>query len=213
MQAAAIGAARGLGVEEAWRAAWVDRYGVGPEATRRERRTARAVLARRRRMDRRAARRGELVIVGGTLTERSRGESPVSPPAAYISGGVAELEQMLRDAAAGRGGMLDSPGGPHERSYRERMSAHPDEPVGGDERPKRSGAERSPDPHPDGEGERPKRRRARKVSARGDRLAEVRRLLDARSTMSGAEIAAELGIPESTARRLRARVLRERGER
>lgn len=221
VQATAIGAARGLDVEAAWRAAWVDRYGIGPEATRRERRMARAVLARRRRMDRKAARRGELAIVGGTLTERSAltgrpggsEDVPLTPHAAYARGGVAELEQMLREAAAGgQGATLDAPGGPHERSHRERMSAHHDEPVSDDERPDHSDTERSTKRQSGGKGERPKRRRSRKAIARGDRLAEVRRLLDERPDMSGAQIAATLGIPESTARRLRARVLDERGE-
>jgi hypothetical protein len=66
-QAAAIGAARGLDAEEAWRAAWVDRYGIGPDSTRRERRTARKILARQQRADRKAAKAGHLVIADGVI--------------------------------------------------------------------------------------------------------------------------------------------------
>ncbi|NUT91253.1 MAG: DUF2637 domain-containing protein [Saccharothrix sp.] len=66
--AAAIHAARtDLDTETAWRAAWVDRYGVGPDSTRRDRRLARVIVRHQRRADRRAAREGALTIVGGII--------------------------------------------------------------------------------------------------------------------------------------------------
>src|SRR5205807_310144 len=53
--------------DAAWRAAWVDRYGVGPEATRRDRQLARYVVRQQWRTDRAAARRGDLMIVSGVI--------------------------------------------------------------------------------------------------------------------------------------------------
>ncbi|MEV5711262.1 DUF2637 domain-containing protein [Actinoallomurus sp. NPDC052274] len=67
MAAASIAAARGLDVEAAWRAAWVDRYGIGPDSTRRDRQTARVILARQQRADRKAAKAGHLAIVDGAI--------------------------------------------------------------------------------------------------------------------------------------------------
>ena len=82
VRAAALGAAQGLDGEAAWRAAWADRYGVGPESTRRERRTARVVLARARKADRRAARAGALVIAEGRLVRPAAPPAGVTAPAA-----------------------------------------------------------------------------------------------------------------------------------
>jgi hypothetical protein len=86
LQAAAIAAARGIDAEDAWRAAWVDRYGVGPETTRSERRTARVVMAREQRAARRSARRGGLTIADGQVVpaawfddaDEQPGRSPMS---------------------------------------------------------------------------------------------------------------------------------------
>lgn len=239
-QAAAIAAARGVEAEDAWRAAWIDRYGIGPEATRRERRTSRTVLARQQRTDRKAARSGDLVIQDGVLLRPAQPEfeetarvvgdwkdprphsDEVEYPdlSAYVAGGIAEFEELLEDQASAHGDTLELPGAPSdERSSGEVLSAQQDASVSGDERSDTTGRERSKSGRADtasGEGERSKpRRRTRKASAqlgRADRLPAVRRLLTDRPEMSGADIAAELGIPESTARRLRSRVLRERGE-
>jgi hypothetical protein len=67
--AASISAAYGptAGRDTAWRAAWVDRYGIGPEATRRDRRLARLIVREQWRADRAAARRGDLMIVSGVI--------------------------------------------------------------------------------------------------------------------------------------------------
>lgn len=70
--AASIRAARGASCSdgEAWQAAWIDRYGVGPDAPRRERALARTVATRQHRADRRAARKGEIGMVGGLMLGR-----------------------------------------------------------------------------------------------------------------------------------------------
>ena len=136
VQASAIGAARHLDAVAAWRAAWVDRYGIGPDSTRHERRAARAVMSRQRRWARKAARKGVLAVVDGALVERSdrpdaerAGEAahPISPRVGFVD----DLEQMLRAAAEAPGTTLDLFGGPHERSHSERMSAHDDDPASG----------------------------------------------------------------------------------
>lgn len=67
MSAAALAAARGITPEEAWRAAWIERYGLGPEASRRERLVARQVLKRERKAACKAAGKGGLTIVDGQL--------------------------------------------------------------------------------------------------------------------------------------------------
>uniref|UniRef100_UPI003F496153 DUF2637 domain-containing protein n=1 Tax=Sphaerisporangium sp. CA-236357 TaxID=3240030 RepID=UPI003F496153 len=67
--AASIRAARGEActVDEAWTAAWVDRYGVGPDSSRRDRRLARRIIATQRKADREAAKDGALTIVDGRI--------------------------------------------------------------------------------------------------------------------------------------------------
>lgn len=65
--AASLRAARELDASTAWRLAWEDRYGVGPESTRRERRLARHIMRREITTDRKAARAGELTIVAGRV--------------------------------------------------------------------------------------------------------------------------------------------------
>lgn len=70
--AASIRAARGpaCSPEEAWALAWRDRYGVGPDASRRDRRLAALIVRHATRAERRAARRGELGMVGGVILGR-----------------------------------------------------------------------------------------------------------------------------------------------
>lgn len=91
LTALSIRVAHGAGAdsETAWRAAWVDRYGVGPQATRRDRRLARLIVRHEARRDRTAANRGDLVIVSGvilrtlptvsTSTQDDAGETPATP--------------------------------------------------------------------------------------------------------------------------------------
>ncbi|HYS38446.1 MAG TPA: DUF2637 domain-containing protein, partial [Pseudonocardiaceae bacterium] len=89
--AVSIAATRGAGTDQeaAWQAGWTDRYGVGPDASRRDRRLARLIIRAQWESDREAARRGDLVIVSGvilrTLPDRrvstpdDRTDTPVTP--------------------------------------------------------------------------------------------------------------------------------------
>ncbi|GGK94248.1 hypothetical protein Ppa06_64590 [Planomonospora parontospora subsp. parontospora] len=67
--AASIRASRGeqCSIEEAWTAAWIDRYGVGPQASRRDRTLARSIVRYQRAADRQAAKDGRLLIVDGSI--------------------------------------------------------------------------------------------------------------------------------------------------
>ncbi len=65
--AASLRAARELTPAEAWRLAWIDRFGVGPDASRRERRLARLAVRRDARDDRKAVRAGDVVVVNGRV--------------------------------------------------------------------------------------------------------------------------------------------------
>ncbi|MGW2161825.1 DUF2637 domain-containing protein [Nonomuraea sp. NPDC001699] len=71
-EAASVAAARGSACSQdaAWQAAWIDRYGVGPDASRRERRLTARILRRQARADRSAARKGQLSMVGGVVIGR-----------------------------------------------------------------------------------------------------------------------------------------------
>ncbi|GHH63692.1 hypothetical protein GCM10017673_05060 [Streptosporangium violaceochromogenes] len=70
--AASIRAAHGAdcSIDQAWAAAWIDRYGVGPESSRRERKLARSIVRHQSKADRRAARNGRLSIVAGSIVGR-----------------------------------------------------------------------------------------------------------------------------------------------
>ncbi|TLP66527.1 DUF2637 domain-containing protein [Microbispora triticiradicis] len=81
--AASIRAAQGCSIDEAWSAAWIDRYGVGPDAPRRDRRVARRVLRHQSRADRAAAKDGLLSIVDGSIV---RADAAPMPPAAREAG-------------------------------------------------------------------------------------------------------------------------------
>ncbi|MGH3097922.1 MAG: hypothetical protein ACRDMV_18220 [Streptosporangiales bacterium] len=74
--AASLRAARELDAATAWRLAWIDQYGVGPDATRRDRRLAHVIVSREAREDRKAARDGRLTVLAGrvqyTFGERVR---------------------------------------------------------------------------------------------------------------------------------------------
>lgn len=65
--AASIRGARDLDPVAAWRLAWEDRYGVGPESTRRERRLGRVIVRREAREHRKAARSGQITIIAGRV--------------------------------------------------------------------------------------------------------------------------------------------------
>jgi len=79
--AASIRAARGpaCSQDEAWHAAWVDRYGVGPDVPRRDRRLAALIVRATAKAERRAARKGELGLVGGVVIGRPLPPVTVSP--------------------------------------------------------------------------------------------------------------------------------------
>ncbi|MDN3357804.1 DUF2637 domain-containing protein [Actinomadura sp. DC4] len=97
-QAAAISAARGVAADEAWRAAWIDRYGVGPEATRRARRTARKILSRQQRADRDAAGAGNLAIKDGVIVRTDVEPTDAERDAAILETALAdEVEAWLAD--------------------------------------------------------------------------------------------------------------------
>ncbi|KAB2351607.1 DUF2637 domain-containing protein [Actinomadura rudentiformis] len=264
---AAIAAARDIPTDQAWHAAWVDRYGLGPEATRSERRIARAVMRRQARAARRSARKGGLTVVDGQVVptqwfddsserpheragqltvdapvdgeaERSRplAEEPqeVRETVARVLGQdlVRDVERYLSTRTEQPGGLAELPtDGPHEPSAAERWGSGVD---GADERPApahdtdtgrigESCDERPVSAHDD-DGERSRKRpgeRPRKRSPKGrrsrrggqgehaQRLAQVRKLLAEDPEMSGGQIAARTGIPESTARRLAAQVRAE----
>lgn len=57
----------GLTDERAWHEAWVDRFGVGPNTSRRERRLARLAIRSAARNDRKAARAGDVTIIDGRV--------------------------------------------------------------------------------------------------------------------------------------------------
>ncbi|WP_436764389.1 DUF2637 domain-containing protein [Streptosporangium sp. V21-05] len=67
--AASIRASRGAdcSIEDAWSAAWIDRYGVGPASSRKDRKLARSIVAYERKADKAAAKDGRLVIVDGSI--------------------------------------------------------------------------------------------------------------------------------------------------
>jgi hypothetical protein len=87
--AASIRAAKGCSVEDAWAAAWVDRFGVGPDTSRRDRRLARKVVRYQAKADRAAAKDGRLSIVDGQIVGR-----PSLDPAPADPEGEKAIEQL-----------------------------------------------------------------------------------------------------------------------
>jgi hypothetical protein len=87
LAALSISASRGAGTDQetAWRTGWTDRYGVGPNASRRDRRLARLIIRAQWAADQAAARRGDLMIVSGVILRTlpagvdSQKETPVTP--------------------------------------------------------------------------------------------------------------------------------------
>jgi hypothetical protein len=64
LAAASIRAARHVAPAESWRLAWMDRFGVGPDSTRAERRIAKVITTRQAKADQEAAAKGEITLVG-----------------------------------------------------------------------------------------------------------------------------------------------------
>lgn len=67
--AASIRARQDTDRETAWTLAWMDRFGVGPESTRRERKLGKRVLRKTWRDDKKAAKNGGFVVVGSRLQQ------------------------------------------------------------------------------------------------------------------------------------------------
>lgn len=68
LAATSLRAARdGLTVDEAWELAWRDRFGVGPDASRRDRVLARLALRRAVQEDREAVKAGEVTVIDGRV--------------------------------------------------------------------------------------------------------------------------------------------------
>lgn len=68
LAATSLRAARdGLTAAQAWHEAWIDRFGVGPDASRRERRLARRALRQTGKAARKAARAGDVTVVDGKV--------------------------------------------------------------------------------------------------------------------------------------------------
>ncbi|MFI6513310.1 DUF2637 domain-containing protein [Streptosporangium sp. NPDC050855] len=65
--AASIQGAQGCSIDEAWQQAWIDRFGVGPSSSRRDRKLARSIVSYEKKADRAAAKNGRLVIVDGSI--------------------------------------------------------------------------------------------------------------------------------------------------
>lgn len=66
--ATSLRAARdGLTLDQAWEMAWRDRFGVGPDASHRERRLGRLVVRREAREDRKAVRNGDATVIDGRV--------------------------------------------------------------------------------------------------------------------------------------------------
>ncbi|HEX3785045.1 MAG TPA: DUF2637 domain-containing protein [Pseudonocardiaceae bacterium] len=87
---------------EAWRAAWINRYGFGPEASRRDRRLGRLIIKHESKADREAAQRGDLVIINGvilrclpTLIASTNDSSSESPETAIEQGKLSRLAAAL----------------------------------------------------------------------------------------------------------------------
>lgn len=88
--AASIRASRGAdcSIETAWTAAWIDRYGVGPAASRRDRKLARSIVGYEKKADRAAAKDGRLVIVDGSIVR------PGTTPAESIEAGEEAMARL-----------------------------------------------------------------------------------------------------------------------
>lgn len=102
-QAASIRAARGADctIDDAWSAAWADRHGIGPDASRRDRALARSIVRHQGKADRAAAKSGRLSIAGGAIVGRpSTAPDPVESEPVESAAPVVEVEQLDAPAPA-----------------------------------------------------------------------------------------------------------------
>jgi hypothetical protein len=99
LSALRIGVRAGSDPSAAWRAAWLDRYGVGPDSSKRDRRLGKVIVARQLAADRKAAKKGELVILNGVILRAAlpAPNPPTEAPAANLS---TPIEQGKRSARA-----------------------------------------------------------------------------------------------------------------
>jgi hypothetical protein len=110
LRACSIAARTGARPDAAWAAAHLDRYGVGPDASRRDRRVGRVIARRQWRADRTRAKAGEFITVGGIIL--------ALPPATTTGKPATEKSAVTTTAAssneaAGPGsvdGQPDTPG-------------------------------------------------------------------------------------------------------
>jgi hypothetical protein len=100
LRACSIAARTGATQAVAWQTAHLDRYGVGPDASRRDRRVGRVIVRRQWRADRKAARNGGFTIVNGVILAVPSAPSPLPRPARRRQKGTAEIGQQPVDAAA-----------------------------------------------------------------------------------------------------------------
>jgi hypothetical protein len=111
--AASIAAAHGAEVdrEAAWHAAWVDRFGVGPQVTLWERALGRTILRHGRKVDLQAAANGGFVIVGGRV-QRGFAERVREFIDAELAAAMERAERIIHEAeeAIGAVGTLSGPG-------------------------------------------------------------------------------------------------------
>lgn len=89
----------GVDHAEAWEWAWIDRYGVGPDASKRDRRLACVIVRRQMEADRKAAESGGLTIINGVIL-RSALPSPAVPAAVATANLSAPIEQRKLSARA-----------------------------------------------------------------------------------------------------------------
>lgn len=118
LAAASLRAARELDHAAAWRLAWHDRYGVGPESTLRDRRLGRVIVRREEGEDRKAAKSGELTVLNGrvqrTQAERVRGliasHDPANPQGGRTAGTHSDTPEVPDNATSEvrQGGITES---------------------------------------------------------------------------------------------------------
>lgn len=104
----------GADANAVWRQVWVDRYGVGPEATGRERKLGRKVIQVELKADRAAAANGDLILIGGILLRApapltacvgrcaAEGGSPLREQCELTPRQAELLEKVKGEIAAGR---------------------------------------------------------------------------------------------------------------
>ncbi|SNT60585.1 Protein of unknown function [Streptosporangium subroseum] len=99
--AASIRAAYGehCTIESAWSAAWIDRYGVGPESCRRDRKLARSIVRYEKKADRAAAKDGRLLIVDGSIVRPGAPTSQASEAGEEAMARLRAFSEQRQDVA------------------------------------------------------------------------------------------------------------------